>query len=310
MNRNFIRAKFTFSENWNGLTKIAIFHRGRYAIHVPLENDECQIPNELMETIGSINVSVYAGNLRTTNTAAIRITESGFTEPEPPEPLPPEINYEFVQTPNNSVLFIRVQNGIFEFFANGVWNEVLGGGGGNGSSNIAWLPVLDSASNLSWVRSSTTTPPAPQNIRGLPGIDGTDGTNGTNGTNGANGTNGIDGNDGADGEDGASAYDIWLSLGNDGTEQDFIDSLRGTDGANGTDGSNGASAYEIWLSKGNYGSEQDFLDSLKGMKGDNGMSAFESAVLGGYTSNQTQFYYDLAALDGLGDAILSITGVA
>jgi hypothetical protein len=33
-----------------------------------------------------------------------------------------------------------------------------------------------------------------------------------------------------DGEDGDSAYQIWLNLGNSGTEQDFIDSLMGDDG--------------------------------------------------------------------------------
>lgn len=32
------------------------------------------------------------------------------------------------------------------------------------------------------------------------------------------------------GEQGLSAYDIWLSLGNTGTEQDFIDSLKGAKG--------------------------------------------------------------------------------
>ena len=32
------------------------------------------------------------------------------------------------------------------------------------------------------------------------------------------------------GENGKSAYEIWLELGNDGTEQDFIDSLKGADG--------------------------------------------------------------------------------
>jgi uncharacterized protein YjbI with pentapeptide repeats len=47
------------------------------------------------------------------------------------------------------------------------------------------------------------------------------------GSPGANGTNGING---ADGE---SAYEIWLDLGNSGTEQDFIDSLRGADGLDG-----------------------------------------------------------------------------
>lgn len=35
-------------------------------------------------------------------------------------------------------------------------------------------------------------------------------------------------------------------------------------------GSNGKSAYEIWLSLGNVGTEEDFITSLKGDKGDKG----------------------------------------
>lgn len=39
-------------------------------------------------------------------------------------------------------------------------------------------------------------------------------------------------------------------------------------GGSGEKGEDGKSAYEIWLEQGNEGSEQDFLDSLKGEKGD------------------------------------------
>ena len=44
---------------------------------------------------------------------------------------------------------------------------------------------------------------------------------------------------GEGGADGLSAYQVWLQLGNDGTEQDFISSLRGATGANGKDGLRG-----------------------------------------------------------------------
>ena len=37
-----------------------------------------------------------------------------------------------------------------------------------------------------------------------------------------------------DGQDGKSAYEIWLDLGNTGTEEDFINSLKGQDGTTGT----------------------------------------------------------------------------
>lgn len=50
------------------------------------------------------------------------------------------------------------------------------------------------------------------------------------------GAKGDDGDDGDAGEDGISAYQVWLNLGNTGTEQDFIDSLQGAKGDDGDDG--------------------------------------------------------------------------
>ena len=75
---------------------------------------------------------------------------------------------------------------------------------------------------------------------------------------------------GVQGIDGKSAYEIWLDLGNIGTEQDFIDSLIGDDGDPGDPGDDGDSAYEVWLALGNTGTEQDFIDSLKGADGEDG----------------------------------------
>lgn len=75
---------------------------------------------------------------------------------------------------------------------------------------------------------------------------------------------------GVQGIDGKSAYEIWLDLGNTGTEQDFIDSLIGDDGVPGDAGDDGNSAYEVWLALGNTGTEQDFIDSLKGADGKDG----------------------------------------
>ena len=59
------------------------------------------------------------------------------------------------------------------------------------------------------------------------------GANGQPGAPGQDGTDGVDGTDGIDGQDGDSAYEIWLGLGNTGTEQDFIDSLKGEPGSGG-----------------------------------------------------------------------------
>ena len=92
------------------------------------------------------------------------------------------------------------------------------------------------------------------------------------------GKTGEKGNPGKDGENGKSAYEVWLGLGNKGTEQDFLKAIKGEKGDQGNpgkDGSNGVdgkSAYQVWLDAGNKGTEADYLKSLKGDKGDKGDS--------------------------------------
>ncbi|WP_404387804.1 hypothetical protein [Ligilactobacillus animalis] len=63
---------------------------------------------------------------------------------------------------------------------------------------------------------------------GIPvaGKDGAQGPKGDPGPAGERGPAGKDGQNGHDGKDGKSAYQIWLDLGNTGSEQDFIDSLK------------------------------------------------------------------------------------
>lgn len=69
-------------------------------------------------------------------------------------------------------------------------------------------------------------------VAGKDGKDGKDGSQGPKGDKGdpgpvgERGPAGKDGQNGHDGKDGKSAYQIWLDLGNAGSEQDFIDSLK------------------------------------------------------------------------------------
>ena len=112
------------------------------------------------------------------------------------------------------------------------------------------------------------------------------------------GQQGERGEQGTVGPCGASAYEIWLRLGNEGTEADFIASLRGPQGQMGPTGAQGApgsqgvpgvrgqqgeqgvagkSAYQVWLELGNQGNEQDFIDSLKGPAGSQGPAGAQGA---------------------------------
>ena len=93
------------------------------------------------------------------------------------------------------------------------------------------------------------------------------------------------------GENGKSVYEVWLSEGNEGTVDDFLESIKGPQGdvgpvgpagrtgqtgetgRPGKDGAEGKSAYQSWLDIGNSGSEADFIASLKGEKGEDGEDA-------------------------------------
>lgn len=70
----------------------------------------------------------------------------------------------------------------------------------------------------------------------------------TNGENGVNGLDGTDGTNGTNGNDGASAYAIWLALGNVGTPTDFMNSLIGATGDIGATGADGRGIISITLS--------------------------------------------------------------
>ncbi len=68
---------------------------------------------------------------------------------------------------------------------------------------------------------------------------------------GFEGPQGVTGPQGPAGLNGASAYDLWLSQGNSGTVDDFLNT----------------SAYDLWLAQGNTGTQQDFLNTLVGAQG-------------------------------------------
>ncbi len=107
-------------------------------------------------------------------------------------------------------------------------------------------------------------PIGPEGPKGEDGLDGQQGEIGPIGPMGPIGPEGLDGMDGIDGQPGQpglSAYDVWVSEGNIGTIQDFLNSLRGQDGEPGQDG---LSAYELAINNGYFGTEQDWVASLQG----------------------------------------------
>lgn len=110
------------------------------------------------------------------------------------------------------------------------------------------------------------------------------------GEKGIQGEKGNKGDTGAKGSDGKSAYQIWLSLGNSGTETDFINSIKGEKGDKGEQGLQG-----IQGEKGDKG-EQGLqgVQGEKGEKGSDGADGFSPVIT---VSENTETSYKLLITD-------------
>ena len=85
---------------------------------------------------------------------------------------------------------------------------------------------------------------------------------------------------GYDGAAGKSAYEVAVDEGFDGTEADWLESLRGEPGSRGGIGPEGKSAYEIAVKEGFEGDELEWLDSLKGTPGQSGKDGTSGPAAG------------------------------
>lgn len=130
---NYLKAKFDFSPDWDGVTKTGVFTNGGRVYNVILDNDECFVPTEVIRK-GCFTVSVFGGDLITADVVTIRVEPSGYEVGGSPEPPTPEV-YEQVL-------------GMFDKFRGGEEGQVLSkssdedlefewveqGGGGGGTA--------------------------------------------------------------------------------------------------------------------------------------------------------------------------------
>lgn len=91
--KNYLYADFEFTEQWTG-TKTAIFKNKDKAYSVILENDRCLVPWEVIKEYEFL-VSVFCGDLITTNEASVGVKKSGYVEGETPADPTPDV-YEHI----------------------------------------------------------------------------------------------------------------------------------------------------------------------------------------------------------------------
>lgn len=273
---SFVNLKFIFDGDWKKFHKVVQFTQCDETYNRVLGTDgtSCLLPSELHA--GAVRMSVFgydADNINglraTTVPVTLNIRLSGFVgdgvEEVPPTP---DLYVQLLQKLDEKAE--SIQNG-----ADGLSAYEIAQNNGFEGTPTEWLASL-------------------KGDKGDTGKQGAKGDKGDKGDTGERGLQGAKGDTGAIGKTGASgksAYEVWLSIGNSGTETDFLNSLKGekgdtglqgiqgekgdkgntgAKGSKGDTGADGKSAYDVWLAQGNSGTETDFLDSLKGEKGDKG----------------------------------------
>ncbi len=96
----YLEAKFTFSGDWEGTTKTAVFTRNSLVFNQLLDNDGvCKVPHDIIVANGAA-ISVFGtdGTKRiTTNPLFVRINLSGYKDGITPEPPTPTVYEQIIE---------------------------------------------------------------------------------------------------------------------------------------------------------------------------------------------------------------------
>lgn len=227
-----LTAKFVFkTADWQGLSKWAHFKKGSTVYDIPLTSDGIEKSDHLNLAEGEWEVYLHGNAFEggevveriTTEIAKLTVKGTGSLNGEPfPEIPASEAEQIEAQLADHEERIDALEQGgggggIPDAPADGKqyarqdheWTEIIGGGGG-GTSTVAWKPTVDSNGNISWQRTSSETAPETRNIkgpqgeRGLQGLQGPAGADGEKGEKGDTGEQGPVGPAGPKGDTGAA----------------------------------------------------------------------------------------------------------
>lgn len=268
--QNVYVTQFEFSDEWDILTKVAVFRAGDTVINILLgEENRCMIPWEVLTTPNAVvDVGVfgtYEGNvvLPTIWKSMGALLEGVLTGIEGMEPTPDV--YQQILSEYTDIL-AKINAG-----------QIKGDKGDKGDQgDSAYQVAVDNGfegTEEEWLAS----------------LKGDKGDKGDTGEKGDKGDTGDQGPQGDKGDTGASAYDIAVENGFEGTEEEWLASLKGD---------TGDSAYEIAVSVGYEGTEEEWVESLKGETGDAGVGVASIELTSGDGSPGTTDTYTVTLTNG------------
>lgn len=247
--KNFVQLLFTFSDDWDGIDKYALFARDNKTYEVAIVDGKCIVPYECARTSGQFQLTVVgketAGDvIATTSDKAVRVSSNEFEE-NPTGSETRLTNTFLVDTLSNvkdyadkakeyadkaASVGIEIDKAV-ESAQNAATSEKAAKGYADKakeySKNVnVFIPSVDADGVMTWTNKAGLDNPAPVSVKGERGEKGEQGIKGDTGATGAKGERGEQGLPGPKGDTG--------SQGPQGER-----GLRGLQGATGATGPQG-----------------------------------------------------------------------
>lgn len=223
--KNFVQLLFTFSDDWDGIDKWALFARDNKTYEVAIVDGKCIVPYECARTSGQFQLTVVgketAGDvIATTSDKAVRVSSNEFEEN--PTGSETRLTNTFLVDTLASVkdyadkakeyadkaasVGIEIDKAV-ESAQNAATSEKAAKGYADEakeySENVnVFIPSVDADGVMTWTNKAGLANPAPVSVKGERGEQGIKGDTGATGAKGERGEQGLQGLPGAKGDKG------------------------------------------------------------------------------------------------------------
>ena len=273
--KNFVQLLFTFSDDWDGIDKYALFARDNKTYEVAIVDGKCIVPYECARTSGQFQLTVVgketAGDvIATTSDKAVRVSSNEFEE-NPAGSETRLTNTFLVDTLAKVKEYAdKVENAgvevdkAVESAQNAAASEKAAKGYADKAKEYSesvnvYIPSVSQDGVMTWTNKAGLANPAPVSVKGERGEKGEQGIKGDTGATGAKGERGEQGLQGLRGEKGDKGDAFTYA---DFTQEQLA-ALKGPKGDKGDAGAKGE--------RGEQGPQG--LQGLPGAKGDTGNAA-------------------------------------